>query len=90
VLELLLQSRHAHQVHERLAGEPRFHVPHLMDLEVAQVLRRYVRRGDVQAERAEQALALFRGFPLERYPHHLFLPRIAIGLHRGDAVDART
>jgi predicted nucleic acid-binding protein len=76
VLELLLQSRLAGRVHERLQAEPRLHVPHLIDLEVLQVLRRFVQRGEMSAERAEQSLALFRGFPFERYPHHLFATRI--------------
>jgi predicted nucleic acid-binding protein len=75
-------------VHERLGGEPRFHVPHLIDLEVAQVLRRYVQRGAVGADRAEQALGLFGGFPLERYPHHLFLSRIWELRHDLTAYDA--
>ena len=52
------------------------HAPHLVDLEVAQVLRRYVSRGDISAARGEQALSDFAAFPVARYPHQPFLPRI--------------
>lgn len=85
---MLLQSRLADRVHERLAAEPRLHVPHLIDVEVTQVLRRYVQRGELSADRAEQSLALFRGFPLERYPHYIFLPRIWALRHNVTAYDA--
>jgi predicted nucleic acid-binding protein len=52
------------------------------------VLRRYVQGGEVHADRAKQALGLFRGFPLERYPHHLFLSRIWDLRHNLTAYDA--
>ena len=32
------------------------HAPHLIDLEVAQTLQRYVRKGDIDEERAQIAL----------------------------------
>lgn len=85
---MLLQSRLAGRVHDRLAAEPRLHVPHLIDLEVVQVLRRYVQRGEVSAARAEQSLVLYRGFPFERFPHDIFLPRIWALRHNVTAYDA--
>ena len=52
------------------------HAPHLLDLEVAQVLRRYYRIKDVSRQRGEQALVDLADFPIERYPHTDFLQRI--------------
>ncbi|HJQ60885.1 MAG TPA: type II toxin-antitoxin system VapC family toxin [Vineibacter sp.] len=77
ILELLLNTRQAPQVAERLftAGET-LHAPHLLDLEVAQVLRRYAIAGSLTAQRGEQALEDIGDLPLERYPHNLFMDRI--------------
>jgi predicted nucleic acid-binding protein len=52
------------------------HTPHLLDVEVAQVLRRYTRTGELDAARGLQALEDLVDFPLTRYPHDLFLLRI--------------
>ena len=52
------------------------HAPHLLDLEIAQVLCRYVRSASISAERAAEALADFLDLPLTRYPHFVLLPRV--------------
>lgn len=52
------------------------HSPHLIDLEVTQVLRRYVREGEIDEERALIALQHLALLELERYAHSDFLPRI--------------
>jgi len=52
------------------------HAPHLVDLEVAQVLRRHALRGDLSATRASEALRDLADLPLTRYPHEPFLARI--------------
>ena len=52
------------------------HAPHLLDLEIVQVLRRYRRNGELQAARAAEALEDLRDLPLVRYPHAPFVPRI--------------
>lgn len=52
------------------------HAPHLVDLEVAQVLRRLEARGEVKARRAADALAVFADLRLARYPHEPMLSRI--------------
>ncbi len=57
------------------AGET-LHAPHLIDLEVAQVLRRYVRSSIISAARGAEALADLADFPLTRYPHVVLLDRI--------------
>ena len=77
VLEVLLQTPAAAKVGRRMfaAGET-LHAPHLLDLEVAQVLRRYARSGVISAKRASEALADLADLPLNRYPHFVLLPRI--------------
>ena len=77
MLEALLRTPAAAAVAERLfePGET-LHAPHLIDLEVAQVLRRYAATGQVGAVRCRAALDYLADFPLNRYPHALLLPRI--------------
>ncbi len=62
--------------------------PHLIDLEVAQVLRRYTLSGDLGPDRAAEALQDFLDLPIERYPHDLFLTRIWQMRHNVTAYDA--
>jgi predicted nucleic acid-binding protein len=77
VLELLLNTPLAAQCREIVLdpGEV-VCVPHLLDLEVCQVLRRYVRAGELLARRGSAALADLRDLPLERYEHAPLVSRI--------------
>ncbi len=50
--------------------------PHLVDIEVAQVLRRAVRRGEATAERARAALDAVTALDVVRYDHRPLAPRI--------------
>jgi predicted nucleic acid-binding protein len=52
------------------------HAPHLLDVEVAQVLRRFVASGALAAPRAAEALTDLADLPLTRYSHEILLPRI--------------
>lgn len=89
VLEVLLNTPAGSQVAERLfAGNETLHAPHLLDVEVAQVLRRYALMGDLDPARGLQALEDLADFPLTRYPHDLFLPRIWELRHNVTAYDA--
>jgi predicted nucleic acid-binding protein len=77
VLELLLVTDKGDRVAERIAApEETLHAPHLLDLEVAQVLRRYVARNQLDAVRAGQAIEDLRDLDLNRYPHDVLLARI--------------
>lgn len=77
VLEVLLRTPAAALVEERLFDpEQTFHAPHLIDVEVAQVLRRYARSGEAEPARCDLALADLRDLPLTRYPHDFLLPRV--------------
>lgn len=75
-VEILLQTPAGAAWSARLlAPEISLHAPHLLDVEVAQVLRRFVRRGEMTSSRAREALADLVDLPLARYPHDLLLPR---------------
>jgi predicted nucleic acid-binding protein len=77
LLVVLLRTPAAKTIEERLfAARQTLHAPHLLDVEVAQVVRRYATKGDIDSERGRMALADLADFPLRRYPHDLLLPRI--------------
>jgi predicted nucleic acid-binding protein len=89
VLDLLLNSGNAFQIAEKFfaAGET-LHAPHLLDVEVAQVLRRYLLSGQIEAARGLEALEDLADLSLQRYPHALFLSRIWELRHNLTAYDA--
>jgi len=76
-LELLLNTAVGRRVLERI-GSPQvtLHAPHLLDLEVAQALRRYVREGSLSPERGRLGLTYLRELDIARYPHDVLLSRI--------------
>ena len=77
VIDLLLQGQAAIPIEQRLfANGESLHAPHLLDLEVVQVIRRYCTAGDMDPERGQQALDDLKDLPLTRYRHDLFLNRI--------------
>jgi predicted nucleic acid-binding protein len=89
VLELLLVTDKGGHVAERIAApEESLHAPHLIDLEVAQVLRRYVARHQLDEARARQALDDLHDLDLNRYPHDVLLDRIWELRHNASAYDA--
>ena len=77
LIEVLLRTPAAIAV-ERWLFDPRqtLHAPHLLDVEVAQVVRRYAAKGEIDDERGRAALADLSDFPLRRYPHEFLLPRV--------------
>ena len=77
ILDVLLQTPDARRVEDRFLDDTEsLHAPHLLDVEVAQVLRRFVARGELPARRGREALELLAVFPLARYPHEPLLARI--------------
>ena len=70
------------------AASQTLHAPHLIDLEIAQVLRRYVRSAIISAERGAEAVTDLLDFPLTRYPHFVLLTRIWQLRHGLTAYDA--
>jgi predicted nucleic acid-binding protein len=77
VLELLLRTQAAEGIEARLF-DPRetLHAPHLLDVEVAQVLRRYAARGEITAARGSLTLGLLARLPVARYAHEPLLARM--------------
>jgi predicted nucleic acid-binding protein len=77
VLELLLNSPTGLRVASRLFdSDESLHAPHLLDLEVAQVLRRYVLSKELTPARAAAAIEDFTDLPINRHEHTALLPRI--------------
>jgi predicted nucleic acid-binding protein len=77
VLEALLRTPAARAVEKRLFESPQtLHTPHLLDVEVAQVVRRYAANREIDEERGRMALADLADLPLRRYPHDFLLSRV--------------
>ncbi|MGA8428382.1 MAG: type II toxin-antitoxin system VapC family toxin [Candidatus Sulfotelmatobacter sp.] len=76
-IDWLLQTDVGHEIENRIfSHRESIHAPHLLDLEVAQVLRRLVREATVSGPRADQALQDLLDLRLTRYPHFIFLTHI--------------
>jgi predicted nucleic acid-binding protein len=75
VLDLLLGlAPHASTVAGLLRAEtPNIFAPHLLDAEVAQVLRRRTQSGTLRATDATSALAAYAVLPITRFEHLPFL-----------------
>lgn len=77
VLELLLASSLGARIARRLfAPGETLHAPQVLDLEVAQVLRRFVRSRELSAQRGAEALLDLLDLPLTRYPHEPLMGRV--------------
>ena len=89
LLETLLRTPAAHAIEKRLfAPRQTLHAPHLLDVEVAQVIRRYAAAGDIDSQRGRAGLADLADFPIRRYPHDLLLPRMWALRNNVEAYDA--
>jgi len=77
LLEVLLHTPLGAAIETRLLGTlESLHSPHLLDVEITQVIRRFVMAREIEAERAQAALDDFMGFPIWRHPHGFLLPRV--------------
>lgn len=77
LLEVLLQTPAAEPIAARIFDpDESLHAPHLLNVEVAQVLRRYTLAGEIDAERGREALNDLDDLALERYAHGPLMPRI--------------
>ena len=89
LIELLLNTRNGKRVAERISSaEVTLNAPHLIDLEVTQVIRRLVRKGAIGVARGKQAVDHLLSLDLERYPHDILLPGIWTRRDRITAYDA--
>jgi predicted nucleic acid-binding protein len=77
VLDILLRTSDSDALLDRmLEASPLMHAPHLLDLEVAQVARRYWLAGEIEAARGAEVIADLGALPIRRYPHEHLLHRI--------------
>jgi predicted nucleic acid-binding protein len=89
LVDVLLRTRQADAVEARLLNSGlTLHVPHLIDAEVAQALRRHAAAGVVTAERGSGLLADFVDLPMQRHQHDWLLPRVWELRHNLTAYDA--
>lgn len=76
-LELLLRAGdHPGLVARVLRSGETIAAPHLLDLEIAQVLRRFRAAGELTAARAREAIDDHLALGINRYPHDGLLERI--------------
>lgn len=77
VVELLLGTATGRRVAARLADDRlQLHAPELLDLQVAQVLRRFERSRQIAADEAATALERLQLLDIERHAHGMMLPRV--------------
>ena len=80
VLDQLIGGEAAAGVERYTTGVEELHAPHVVDLEVLQVLRR--------TRRPDEMVIDFLDLPIERYPHTLLVPRVWELRHNFTAFDA--
>lgn len=88
-IDWLLQTTPGKRIEQRIYSAPEtLHIPQLLDLEVAQVLRRLATQGAISTERAELAIKDLLAVRFVRYPHFIFLHRVWQYRHNLSAYDA--
>lgn len=76
-IEWLLRTPSGEALGQQLVSSSEtLHAPHLIDVEVTQVLRRYVLTGNLSPGRAEMALRDLADLRLRRYPHAPLIARV--------------
>ena len=76
MIEWLFCTPSGLKIEHRAMADGDISAPHLIDLEVAQALRKFVRAQKITMPRGEQALDDFRAMDITRYAHEGFLNRI--------------
>ncbi|MGC1449133.1 MAG: type II toxin-antitoxin system VapC family toxin [Candidatus Sulfotelmatobacter sp.] len=88
-VDWLLQTPAGQRIENRIySRNETLHTPHLLDLEVVQVLRRLAWQGLVPARRADEAIRDLLDLRMTRYPHPVLVPRIWQLRHNVSAYDA--
>lgn len=88
-VDWLLQTPAGQRIEHRIySRNESLHAPHLLDLEVTQVLRRLAREGTVPPRRAEDAVLDLQDLRITRYPHFMLLTEIWRRRHNLSAYDA--
>ena len=74
IIDVLLRKPSARELKQRfLAEREKLQAPHLIDLEVLQVIRRFARLGDIDVQRARFAIDDHQQLPIERHRHDTLL-----------------
>jgi predicted nucleic acid-binding protein len=88
-VDWLLQTSAGQSIERRIySRNETLHAPHVLDLEVTQVLRRLALQGVVPVLRADEAVRDLLDLRVTRYPHFVLLPRIWQLRHHLSAYDA--
>jgi predicted nucleic acid-binding protein len=88
-VDWLLQTSAGQHIEKRIYWHNEtLHAPHLLDLEVIQVLRRLALQGVISAHRADEAVRDLLDLRITRYPHLVLLPRIWLLRHNFSTYDA--
>jgi predicted nucleic acid-binding protein len=88
-VDWLLQTPAGQHIEKRIySHNETLHAPHLLDLEVTQVLRRLALQGVISAHRADEAFRDLLDLRITRYPHLVLLPHIWRLRHNFSAYDA--
>src|SRR4030081_3972867 len=88
-VDWLLQTPAGQRIENRIySRNETLHAPHLLDLEVTQVLRRLALQEVVSVHRADEAVRDLLDLRITRYPHFVLLPRIWQLRHNFSAYDA--
>jgi predicted nucleic acid-binding protein len=89
LFDVLRRRPTADAIQARLFGSGlTLHVPHLLDAEIAQVIRRHATAGEIAPERGRELLTDLVDLPLQRHPHDWLLPRAWELRHNFTAYDA--
>ena len=76
VVELLLATQVADSLAARILAEAPWHAPAVLDLEVANAIRRLCTIHETSNERGSRAIGDLGTLPVRRYPHTPLLDRI--------------
>jgi predicted nucleic acid-binding protein len=76
-IELILNTETGRSIASRISDpEIGIHAPHLIDVEVMQTLRRYVKEGEIDSRTVKSVLDDFRSLDIERHAHEPLLDRV--------------
>jgi predicted nucleic acid-binding protein len=88
-VDWLLQTPAGQKIESRIySHHETLHAPHLLDLEVAQVLRRLVLQKVISGHRADDAVRDLQDLRINRYAHFVLLPRVWLLRHNWSSYDA--
>jgi predicted nucleic acid-binding protein len=88
-IDWLLQTSDGKNIEKRIySHKESLHAPHLIDLEVTQVLRRLGLQGVISRQRASEAIRDLLELRITRYPHLVLLSRIWQLRHNFSSYDA--